>query len=396
MKFKVDRNRLLEAMQKASQAVTGKSSRLLNEICRCFVFKARNESLTVMATDGEIYISTWVGIENTDGDKDFALYAPQFLKAIKSVDPQELTIEVLEYQVIVTHDVGSFALPLTDMSQAPYADVDSKKALDYSRIHRHTFEAPGLLSILNKCKYAMAEDELRPVMNGVVMSLKETHTDFVASGGHKLVRIRKASITDSRPADFIFPKKVVNILLKILPKTGFVDTWFNEYAVDWKSEEHPGEQTPKSGCLMSVEGTEILFKPIPGRYPNYNNVIPTTFTKELTIDRKQLLKSLQRLSQFTEESGLIRWNLNPTRLMLQAEDTDFSVNGSETLPCTYKGEVCRLGFKDYSFVQTLQNSTAPEIVMKGSGVTTAFIIESIPQPDNEEVTMLLMPMLIND
>ena len=396
MKFKVDRNRLLEAMQKASQAITGKSSRLLSEICRSFVFKARNESLTVMATDGDIFISTWVSIENTDGDKDFALYAPQFLKAIKSVDPQELTIEVLEYQVIVTHEVGSFALPLTDMSQVCYPEADSKTVLDYSRIHRHTFEAPGLLSILNKCKYAMAEDELRPVMNGVVMSLKETHTDFVASDGHKLVRIRKASITDSRPADFIFPKKVVNILLKILPKTGFVDTWFNEYAVDWKSEEHPGEQTPKSGCLMSVEGTEILFKPIPGRYPNYNNVIPTTFTKELIIDRKQLLKSLQRLSQFTAESGLIRWNLNPTRLMLQAEDTDFSVNGSETLPCTYKDEVCRLGFKDYSFVQTLQNSTAPEIVMKGSGTTTAFIIEPIPQPDNEEVTMLLMPMLISD
>lgn len=396
MKFKVDRNRLLEAMQKSSKAVTGKSSRLLNEICRCFVFKARNESLTVTATDGEIYISTCVGIKNTDGDKDFALYAPQFLKAIKSVDPQELTIEVLEYQVIVTHEVGSFALPLTGMSQVPYVEAESKTVLDYSRVHRHTFEAPGLLSILNKCKYAMAEDKLRPAMNGVVMSLKETYTDFVASDGHQLVRIRKASITDSRPADFIFPKKVVNILLKILPKTGFVDMWFNEYAVDWKSEEHPGEQIPKSGCLMSVDSTEILFKPIPGRYPNYNNVIPTTFTKELIIDRKQLSKSLQRLSQFTAESGLIRWNLNPTRLVLQAEDTDFSVNGSETLPCTYKGEVCRLGFKDYSFVQTLQNSIAPEIVMKGSGVTTAFIIEPITQPDNEEVTMLLMPMIIND
>ena len=396
MKFKVDRNRLLEAMQKSSKAVKCKSSRLLIEICRCFVFKARNESLTVMATDGEIYISTCVGIKNTDGDKDFALYAPQFLKAIKSVDPQELTIEVLEYQVIVTHEVGSFALPLTCMSQVPYVEAESKTVLDYSRVHRHTFEAPGLLSILNKCKYAMAEDKLRPAMNGVVMSLKETYTDFVASDGHQLVHIRKASITDSRPADFIFPKKVVNILLKILPKTGFVDMWFNEYAVDWKSEEHPGEQMPKSGCLMSVESTEILFKPIPGRYPNYNNVIPTTFTKELIIDRKQLLKSLQLLSQFTAESGLIRWNLNPTRLVLQAEDTDFSVNGSETLPCTYKGEVCRLGFKDYSFVQTLQNSIAPEIVMKGSGVTTAFIIEPIPQPDNEEVTMLLMPMIIND
>ena len=396
MKFKVDRNRLLEAMQKSSKAVKCKSSRLLIEICRCFVFNARTESLTVMATDGEIYISTCVGIKNTDGDKDFALYAPQFLKAIKSVDPQELTIEVLEYQVIVTHEVGSFALPLTCMSQVPYVEAESKTVLDYSRVHRHTFEAPGLLSILNKCKYAMAEDKLRPAMNGVVMSLKETYTDFVASDGHQLVHIRKASITDSRPADFIFPKKVVNILLKILPKTGFVDMWFNEYAVDWKSEEHPGEQMPKSGCLMSVESTEILFKPIPGRYPNYNNVIPTTFTKELIIDRKQLLKSLQRLSQFTAESGLIRWNLNPTRLVLQAEDTDFSVNGSETLPCTYKGEVCRLGFKDYSFVQTLQNSIAPEIVMKGSGVTTAFIIEPIPQPDNEEVTMLLMPMIIND
>jgi DNA polymerase-3 subunit beta len=395
MKFQIDRNKLLQALQKVGEATRKPFSWRNGAQFHSYIFRAGEKSLTVEATDGEIFMRQKVAISNADGTKDFALIAHKFIKAIKSLDSQELTIEILEYQLIVTHSTGNFALPLEN-DLVPIFDNVNKIALDYSRVHRFAFEAPGLFSILTKCKYAMAEDELRPVMNGVCMSLKEDYTDFVASDGHKLIRIRKKSITDNRPADFVFPHKVVNILLRTLPKTGFVDIWFNEYDFNWKAEEHPNENPPVNGCLMSIDGTEIIFRPIPGRYPNYNSVIPTVFSKELTIDRKQLLKSVERLSQFSADSGLIRLNLNPNRLLLQADDKDFETKGSEVLTCTYSGDVFRFGLKDVSLIQTLRNSVAPEMLFKGSDASRAFIIEPTPQPDSEEITMLLMPMLVND
>lgn len=394
MTIKIERNKLLEALQNI-YAATGKSGAYCEQH-RCFIFRAKEKSLTIEASDSELFMSKKLVIENTDNDsRDFALFAPQFIKAIKSVDEQPLTLEVLEYQIIVTHSVGNFALPLVDC--VPLYDNMRKPELDYSRVHRFALEAPGLLSILTKCRYALADDDLRPVLNGVCMSLKKDYTDFAASDGHKLVRIRKQSIKDERPVEFVFPKKVINILLKMLPKTGFVDIWFNEYDYTWKPDEHKGEPTPAYACLMSIDGTELLFRPIPGRFPNYNSAIPTTFSKELTIDRKQLLKSIERLSQFANDSsGLITFNLNPTRLMMQAEDKDFATQGSEVLPCNYSGEVCRVGFKDVTLIQTLRNSVAPDMIFKGIDSSRAFIIEPSVQPDSEEITMLLMPMLIND
>ena len=394
MTIKIERNKLLEALQ-SIYAATGKSGAYCEQH-RCFIFRAKEKSLTIEASDSELFMSKKLAIENTDYDsRDFALFAPQFIKAIKSVDEQPLELEVLEYQIIVRHNVGSFALPVVDC--VPLYDNMRKPELDYSRVHRLAFEAPGLYSILNKCKYALADDDLRPVLNGVCMSLKKDYTDFAASDGHKLVRIRKQSIKDEKPVDFVFPKKVINTLLKILPKTGFVGIWFNEYDYTWKPEEHNGKSAPSYGCLMVIDGTELLFRPISGRYPNFENVIPSAFSKELTIDRKQLLKSIERLSQFANDSSrLITFNLNPTRLMMQAEDKDFATQGSEVLPCTYSGEVCRVGFKDITLIQTLRNSTAPEMIFKGIDSSKAFIIEPSVQPDSEEITMLLMPMIIND
>ena len=394
MKFQIDRNRLLQALQSLYEVTHVKNC--IREVCKCFIFRVKENSLTVEASDSELFMSKKVVIENAATDcKAFALYASQLIKAIKSLDEQPLEIEVLEYQIIVRHNIGSFALPLTDC--VPMYDSMVKPILDYSRIHRFAFEAPGLYSILTKCVYAMADYDLRQAMNGVCMAMREEYTDFAASDGHRLVRIRKRSIKEKRPVDFIFPKRVINILLKILPKTGFVDIWFNEYDYTWKAEEHPNEKQPVDGCLMSVDGTELLFRPIPGRFPNYENVIPTSFSKELTIDRKQLLKSVERLSQFANDStGLIMLNLNPSRLLLQTEDKDFATAGSEVLPCTYSGEPLRFGFKDFMLSKTLRNTVAPEITLKGNNTSQAFVIEPSVQPDSEEVTMLLMPMLVND
>ena len=151
---------------------------------------------------------------------------------------------------------------------------------------------------------------------------------------------------------------------------------------------------------MNLDGVTITFRPIEGRYPNYGSVIPTTFSKEFTINRISLIKSLDRLSQFTGTSGLIRFELTQAiktdTLKMAAEDKDFSLQATEILPCTYAGDTLKIGFQDFRLLRTLRNIASTDVVFNIVDHTRAIIITPTIQPDSEEITMLIMPMLVND
>ncbi len=396
MNFQIDKNRLLETLQRVGRATASyrEASGLNAWYLREFFFKAELDCLTVAATDTYVFMEETVSIGHTDGiNKTFAVEATPLLKAIKSLDNQSLELEVLEYQVIVRHSVGSFALPLSESVEIYKATP--RPDIKFNTAHQIEMEAPGLLSLLNRCAYAVAQDELRPVMNGVCISLTKEYTDFAASDGHKLVRIRKKSITIDTPATLVIPRKVTEILRKILPATGFVELCFNEYIVDWPEDSK--EPRPAAACRIIVDdNTVITFRPIEGRYPNYNSVIPTKFYKGFTIGRVAFVKSLERLSQFTSSSGLITFTIESGTIRMEAEDKDFSVSATEVLPCSYYGKKFRIGFKDSSLIQTLKNINSLEVEFQAVDASRATTFSPVTQPDSEEVTMLLMPMIIGD
>ncbi|MBR4592590.1 MAG: DNA polymerase III subunit beta [Elusimicrobiaceae bacterium] len=402
MKFQIDRNRLLQALERTRNAVmTYRESYYKsgwNEIFKCFIFKADCDLLTIETTNSEIYMSEAVSIGNKDGEvKAFAVNAGQLTKAIKSLDGQSLEFDVLEYQVIVRHTLGSFALPLIDGVEEYQAR--RKPQINYDHAQQMTVEAPGLRSILTRLNYAVAEDELRPVMNGVLIKTGSEYTDFVASDGHVLAKIRKASIRTKESASLVIPRRVLGILQKITPKTGFIEITFNPYDENWPTDSDVKQPAPV--CQMNLDGVTITFRPIEGRYPNYGSVIPTTFSKQLTINRISLIKSLDRLSQFTGTSGLIRCELSQTiketdTLKMAAEDKDFSLQATETLPCIYAGDTFKIGFQDFRLLRTLRNITSTDVVFNIVDQSRAVIITPAIQPDNEEVTLLIMPMLVND
>ena len=401
MKFQIDRNRLLQALERTRNAVmTYRESYFKSgwhEIFKCFIFKADCDLLTIETSNSEIYMSEAVSIGNKDGEvKAFAVNAGQLIKVIKTLDGQSLEFDVLEYQVIVRHTLGSFALPLIEGVEEYQAW--RKPQVNYDKAQQITIEAPGLRSILTRLNYAVAEDELRPVMNGVLIQTGAEYTDFVASDGHVLAKIRKPSIRTKEAASMVIPRRVISILQKVTPKTGFVEMTFNPYDVNWPTDSDVKQPAPV--CLMVLDGFTITFRPIEGRYPNYNSVIPTSFNNDFTINRSNLIKSLDRLSQFSGTSGLIRFELmqaiETDRLKMTAEDKDFSLQAVEVLPCKYAGETLKLGFQDFRLIRTLRNLASTDVVFNIVDNTRAIIITPTIQPISEEITMLLMPMLVNN
>ena len=396
MKFSISKNRLLGVLLHLKNAVPSwktANGSAAGYVWRSFIFEAKNDNLVIQATDSEILMKEEMSLlEPVEENKTFAVDATQLIKAIKTLDDQPLDFEVLEYQVIVHHETGHFALPL---AQGIECYFDGKGiGVDYREAKYLNIEAPGLKSILARCAYAMADDYLRPVMNGVCVNITENYTDFAASDGHLLVRIRQKGQNEKK-AMCVLPKRIVNILLKVLPKTGFVLMQLNEYEPDTKVEK--GVKTPAPCCRIAVDNIELVFSPIQGRYPNYDSVIPTTHTKECQVKRISLIKSIERLMQFTpDSSGLIVVYMENEKMRLETKDYDFAVEANETIPCQYKGDKLRIGYKDEGIIKILKNLNAEYVTFYCTDESRASIVQPTIQAENEDALMLIMPMLVSD
>lgn len=416
MEFIVSRNSLLRALQHVRCAITKQEIQVFKHFV--FSFDKEKELMTVHASNGSVWMEEKVVLDERPVEpRPIAIYYSDIINPMKSLDEQPLRFEVLEYQVIVHHSIGSFRLPLYQNAseffdfKAPAPDVEAHDGwlLEY--------EAPCLKSVLSRCNFAMAQDDLRPVMNGVYVNLTDQFSDYVSSDGHKLVRVRKDPVYSGSSVvstSFILPSAVVKTLLKVTPSTGDIDLEYQKELIKEHTrtdkdgngrtvkEKYPvTERRPQ--CRIVIDDTlTISFNPIEGKYPKYWSVIPETHVFKMTVDRKALIKSCDRLSIFANQSDLVEMRIDESTLKLKSENADFEVAADEQLPCVsepFDGHSpinLRIGMNAVSVSQTLKTISTEKAVFLLSDHSRAAIIQPQPQPDNEEITMLLMPMLIND
>ena len=218
-------------------------------------------------------------------------------------------------------------------------------------------------------------------MNGIYFDLTPECLAIVATDGHKLVRNKIFNISSETPASFILPKKPATLLKNLLSKDGG--------DVTIKFDERNAE-------INYGDGT-ITCRLIEGRYPNYNSVIPQNNPNQICIDRVALLSALRRVQPFANDSSnLIRFHIENGVLQLDAEDYDFSKTATEKMSCEYTGQPMSIGFKGSSFIEILSNFDSQEIMIHLADPSRAGLVLPSEQPENQDVLMLMMPMLIND
>ena len=226
-----------------------------------------------------------------------------------------------------------------------------------------------LINNISRSLFATANDELRPVMNGIYFDLTADALAIVASDGHKLVRSKNFTIKSESPSAFNLPKKDGDdAIIK-----------FDE----------------RSAEIQFTDGV-MRCRLIDGRYPNYNSVIPNN-PNEVTVDRRGLQSALRRVLPFASESSqLIRFHIESGRFEVSSEDIDFSTSAKEQLSCEYNGSPISIGFKGSSLMEILGNITSDNIIIQLADPSRAGIIVPAEQPENEDILMLIMPMLLND
>ena len=374
MRFTVSSTALSSKLNALSRVINSKNSL---PILADFVFDIQDNVLTLTASDSENVMKTEVVLNESNGNGRFAIGNHDLLEAVKGFSEQPITFDVDQQVNIakISYQNGLFSLPVESAEEYPSTQSISDNATEI------VITNALLAENINRSLFATAQDELRPVMNGIYFDLTPDYLAIVASDGHKLVRNKVLNIRSEQPASFILPKKPASLLKNLLGKDGEdVIIRFDE----------------RNAQIDFGDGV-ITCRLIEGRYPNYNSVIPQSNPNQLTVDRLGLLAALRRVQPFANDSSnLIRFHVEGGTLQLDAEDYDFSKTATERMSCQYDGQPMSIGFKGSSFIEILSNFDCPDVLIQLADPSRAGLVLPSEQPENQDVLMLMMPMLIND
>ncbi len=374
MRFTVSSTALSSKLNALSRVINSKNSL---PILADFLFDIHDNVLYLTASDSENVMKTQLDLTESDGDARFCIGNHDLLEAVKGFSEQPITFDVDQTTNIakISYQNGLFSLPIENADEFP-----QPQGLNFAA-NEIVINNALLAENINRSIFATAQDELRPVMNGIYFDLTPEYLAVVASDGHKLVRNKIMTIHSDQPAAFILPKKPASLLKNLLGKDGD--------DVTIRFDERNAQITYSDG--------EIICRLIEGRYPNYNSVIPQSNPNTLTVDRLGLLAALRRVQPFANDSSnLIRFHVEGGTLQLDAEDYDFSKTATERISCEYNGQPMSIGFKGASFIEILSNFDCQEVVIQLADPSRAGLVLPSEQPENQDVLMLMMPMLIND
>lgn len=375
MRFTVSSSALSSKLNMLAKVIGSKNSL---PILDCFLFQVANGEMSITASDSDNVIKSTLALTDHDGEGEFCVPNRVILDALKELPEQPLHFDV---------DAAGEAVAIKIVYQNGLYNFTGQSAEEYPRTQSMndactTVSLPTemLINNISRSLFATANDELRPVMNGIYFDLTADALAIVASDGHKLVRSKNFTIKSESPSAFNLPKKPASLLKNILSKDG------DDAIIKFDD---------RSAEIQFTDGV-MRCRLIDGRYPNYNSVIPNN-PNEVTVERRGLQSALRRVLPFASESSqLIRFHIESGRFEVSSEDIDFSTSAKEQLSCEYNGSPISIGFKGSSLMEILSNLTSDNIIIQLADPSRAGIIVPAEQPENEDILMLIMPMLLND
>ncbi len=375
MKFVVSSTELLSHLSALSRVISSKSTM---PILDNFLFQIAEAGLTITASDLESTLITSMELDNIQGDGAIAIPAKLIIDTLKEFPEQPLTFQIDNdsYNVEIFSDNGKYSImgqSGEDFPELPELDEEAASAINVNHI--------AMKKGIEKTLFATADDELRPVMNGIYIELTPDFMSFVASDAHKLVRYRRADAKSEFESSFILPKKPAGLLKNLLPK--------EEFDVKLEFDD--------KNAFFTLTGYKLICRLVEGNYPSYNSVIPTKNPNKMVIDRLNLHNTVKRVSVFSNQaSNLIKLNIGENQLEVSAQDIDFSISAVERLKCEYEGDEMEIGFKSTFLLEILANISSGDVQVEMSDPTRAGLLLPADKDDeDEDMLMLLMPMMIN-
>ena len=374
MKFNVSSSKLFSQLQAVSRVINSKNALpILDDV----LFDLAGNELKLTASDGETTIRTSVEVEGAEGAGKVASAAKLLLETLKefSEQPLSFTIDENNYAVNMISQNGTYSfvgVNGNEYPEMPSAEGDARQV---------NIPANVLQTAIEKTIFCTADDDLRPVMNGIFFDIAEDKVTMVATDAHRLVRYTNTGINPGAAASFILPKKPANLLKNLLSK----------------SEEEVNVTFGAKNARFEFGSTIVVCRQIEGRFPNYNAVIPQANQNIVTVDRSTIVNACKRVAVFANNgTAQLRLALSENQIKISAQDIDFSTSAEETIACDYNGTPMAIGFKAPFLIDLLSSIPSNDVLLKLADPARAGLILPAENEENEDVLMLLMPMLLND
>jgi DNA polymerase-3 subunit beta len=371
MKFIVSSSSLLKQLQHISGVI---SANTVLPILEDFLFEIEGKKLHVVATDLETVMRVQLEVESKTNGK-VCIPAKILMDTLKNIADQPLTFDIdKNYAVEITSDNGKYKVMGENPDNFPKEPVaDDATAF--------TMTSTALVTAINKTLFAVSNDDLRPAMTGVFFELGTESVQFVATDAHRLVKYKRTDAHASANDSFIVPKKPLNLLKNALPD----------------NEDEISLSYNNSHLFVSHGQIQMTCRLIDARFPDYKVVIPIDNPYKLIVNKADFQNALRRVSVFSNKStNQVALTISSNELHLIAQDVDFSFEGNERLDCQFDGGDLQIAFNARFMIEMLNAADTTEVVIELSTPTKAGIIKPSEQAENEELIMLVMPLMLNN
>ena len=368
MKFIASSSSLLKQLQHISGVI---NTNTVLPILEDFLFEIEKNKLTVVATDLETVMRIQLDIEAKDSGR-VCIPAKILLDSLKNIPDQPLTFNIdKNFGIEITSDNGKYKV----MGENPDNFPKEPSADDTTSF---TMTASALVKAINETIFATSNDDLRPAMTGVFFELDKKYLQCVATDAHRLVRYKRTDVKCPKSDTFIVPRKPLNLVKSAIPS--------NEDEVTLSYNDNH--------LFIKHGSTQMSCRLIDARFPDYKVVIPTDNPYRLTLNRADFQSALRRVSIFSNKStNQVALSITGSELQLAAQDVDFSNEGNERMNCQYNGEDLVIAFNARFLIEMLGATESNEVNVELSTPTKAGLIKPVDQEDNEELLMLVMPLM---
>ena len=372
MKFIVSSSYLLKQLSAINGVIT---TNPVVPILENFLFEINDGNLTVTASDLQTSMITELQVEAKE-DGSIAIPAKILLETLRNLPEQPVTfsIDSNTYSIEINSDNGRYKLAGENATDFP-------KIPTVSDGYSVNMSSEVLGRAINNTIFATSNDELRPAMTGVFVKLDETNTTFVATDSHRLIRYRRVDVAADMSHSMIIPRKALTLLNATLPQElTNVNVEFNA-----------------SNAFFNFNQVKMICRLIDERFPDYENVIPLDNNNTVVVKKDELLSSLKRIAIYANKTThQVRLKITGSELMISAEDLDFSNEANERLSCEHDGEDLEIGFNAKFLVEMLGNIDSDDITLRLSAPNKAGIITPNEKDEEEDILMLVMPVMLNN
>lgn len=370
MHFIVSSSALLKQLQLVSGVV---GSSVVMSILEDFLFEIKDGILTISATDLETSMVTSLPVESQDKGS-VAIPAKTLLDTLKILPEQPINfkIDTKTHLIEITSSNGKYKLNGENGMEFP-------KIPQAEDVQEIAFASHILNRGISKCLFALSNDQMRPAMTGMLLQVDNTGVNMVSTDAHKLVKYHNDEVKMDDSAQVIIPKKALNILKNTLNAASDIQLAIN-----------------KNNAFVTIGDVYLVCRLIDATFPNFNAVIPTGNTNFLSVNRLDIVNAIRRITIYSNKSSnQVVMKITGSELHLNGQDVDFSQEANETMNCDYKGEDMSIAFNGKFLVEILTQLDTENVRFEMSLPSRAVLILPEENEADEDLTMLIMPIMVN-